>query len=118
MFNLIFFLQTGVLLHQSTYSYSRLWRFSSIVVYYYYLSTVSKESVFALTVSSYQMAETCVPNMIAVKRAKRRPSKTRKMRRMMVAGGEKAGQERHSEPRQWRKWLTARNSAWMDMVAM
>ncbi len=64
------------------------------------------------------MAETCVPNMMAVKRAKRSPSKMRKRSRMMVAGGEKAGQDFHSDPRQYRKWLMAMNRAWMDIVAM
>jgi hypothetical protein len=46
------------------------------------------------------MAETWVPNMIAVKREKRRPSKRRKSRKMIVAGGEKAGQLCHSVLRQ------------------
>ena len=38
--------------------------------------------------------------MIAVKREKRRPSKTRNNRKTMVAGGEYVGQECHSDPRQ------------------
>ncbi len=72
----------------------------------------------SMPVSSYQMALTWVPNMMAVKRAKRRPSKMRKRSRMMVAGGEKAWHVFHSEPRQYRKWLMARNSAWNDIDAM
>ena len=53
-----------------------------------------------LTVSSYQMADTWVPNMMEVKREKRRPSKRRKRMKMMVAGGEKAEQVCHSVLRQ------------------
>jgi hypothetical protein len=45
------------------------------------------------------MAETCVPNMIEVKREKRSPSNKRKRRKMIVAGGEKAGQLCHSVER-------------------
>ena len=64
------------------------------------------------------MAETCVPNMIEVKSAKRSPSKMRKRRKTMVAGGEKERHSCHSLPRHERKWLMARNSAWIDMRAM
>ena len=71
-----------------------------------------------LTVSSYQMADTWVPNMIAVKRAKRSPSKTKKSRKTMVAGGEKVGHVFHSLPKQPRKWVIAKNRAWNDMAAM
>ena len=64
------------------------------------------------------MAETWVPNMMEVKRAKRSPSKMRKRRNTMVAGGEKERHSCHSLPRHERKWLMARNRAWMDMSAM
>ena len=64
------------------------------------------------------MAEIWVPNMMEVKRAKRSPSKMRKSKKTMVAGGEKAGHSCHSLPRQWMKWLMARNSAWKDIDAM
>ena len=40
-----------------------------------------------LTVSSLQMAPTCVQHMMAVKMPKRSDSKTRRMRKMVVAGG-------------------------------
>ena len=46
------------------------------------------------------MAEIWVPNMIDVKRANRSPSKSRNRMKMMVAGGEKAGQPCHSVLRQ------------------
>ena len=81
-------------------------------------SVVAKSAPSSLTVSSYQMAETCVPNMMEVKRAKRSPSKMRKRRRTMVAGGEKARHSCHSLPRHDRKWLIARNSACTDISAM
>ena len=64
------------------------------------------------------MADTCVPNMIAVNSANRRPSKTRKRRNTMVAGGEKVGHVFHSLARQPRKWVMARKRAWNDMDAM
>ena len=39
------------------------------------------------TVSSFQMACSCVPSIIVVKMAKRRASKLRNKRRITVAGG-------------------------------
>ena len=45
-------------------------------------------------------------------------SKMRKRRKTMVAGGEKERHSCQSWPRQERKWLMARNRAWMDMSAM
>lgn len=49
-----------------------------------------------LTVSSFQMALTCVKNITAVKMAKSRLSKTRKSKRTTVAGGENEEHSRHS----------------------
>ncbi len=65
----------------------------------------------SMAVSSYQMADTWVPNMMEVKSEKSRPSNIKKSRNIIVAGGLKAEQACHSEPRHPMKWLMARNKA-------
>lgn len=60
--------------------------------------------IVLLTVSSFQMALTCVKNMTAVKMAKRRLSKMRKSKRTTVAGGEKEEHCRHSLLTQITNW--------------
>ena len=69
-----------------------------------------------LTVSSYQMAEIWVPNMIDVKRANRSPSKSRNRMKMMVAGGEKAGQPCHSVLRQPICFLMKNHSSKLNVI--
>jgi hypothetical protein len=41
----------------------------------------------SIPVSSYQIAETCVPNMMEVNKANKRPSNRRKRIKTTVAGG-------------------------------
>jgi len=41
----------------------------------------------SIPVSSYQIAETCVPNMMDVNKANKRPSNRRKSMKTTVAGG-------------------------------
>merc|ERR1719348_1688991 len=59
----------------------------------------------SMPVSSFQMAETWVPNMMEVNNAKRRPSKRRKRIKTTVAGGEKTVQVFQSPWMQVMKWL-------------
>lgn len=56
--------------------------------------------------------------MIEVNRAKRSPSNIRKSRKIMVAGGEYAGQAWNSLVMHVMQWLIARKSAWNDIEAM
>lgn len=57
-----------------------------------------------LTVSSFQMALTCVKNMTAVKMAKSKLSKIRNRSSTTVAGGEKEEHSRHSLLTQIMNW--------------
>ena len=72
----------------------------------------------SMPVSSYQMADTCVPNIMDVNSANNNPSNIKKSRKIIVAGGEKAGHSFQSLPMHPMKWFIARKRAWNDMKAI
>lgn len=72
----------------------------------------------ALTVSSFQIADICVPSMISVNTANSIASNVRNSSRMTVAGGENAEHCFHSCLMHCANWLTARNMACTEIMAM
>lgn len=74
--------------------------------------------VMIQTVSSFQIALICVPSMINVNTANSSASNVRKSNRITVAGGEKNEHCFHSFLMHCANWLTAKNIAWADIIAI
>lgn len=70
------------------------------------------------TVSSFHMADNCVPSIIIVNTAKSKASKVRKSNKITVAGGENVEQIFHSCLMHWANWFTVKNIAWIEIIAM
>lgn len=64
------------------------------------------------------MAFICVPSIINVKTANNSASNVRNSKRITVAGGEKNEHCFHSFLMHDANWLTAKNIAWPDIIAM
>lgn len=84
----------------------------------YLTNNTQKWRRLQLTVSSFQMAESCEKNMTAVKMANRRLSNMRKSSRTTVAGGETLEHWRHSLPTHTTKWYPPSARPCTDNSAM
>lgn len=80
--------------------------------------TDGKINLNKLTVSSFHMALICVPSIINVNTANNNASNVKNSNKITVAGGEKNEHCFHSFLIHCANWLTAKNIAWPDIIAI